>query len=76
MKAAALLALSLLGADALAASKDRVTRILVDKSDRQLHVFAGDRKIAYTYGCIALSNEDMQRLWGQVCVPMPIEIVP
>jgi murein L,D-transpeptidase YafK len=31
----------------------------------------------YTYGCIALSNEDMQRLWDQVAsVPIPIEIVP
>jgi murein L,D-transpeptidase YafK len=31
----------------------------------------------YTYGCIALSNEDMQRLWEQVTVvPIPIDIVP
>lgn len=30
----------------------------------------------YTYGCIALFNSDMQRLWDQVRVPIPIEIVP
>lgn len=30
----------------------------------------------YTYGCIALSNRDMQRFWDQVQVPTPIEIVP
>ncbi|QYF93481.1 L,D-transpeptidase family protein [Massilia sp. PAMC28688] len=30
----------------------------------------------YTYGCIALSNADMQRFWDQVSVPIPIDIVP
>ena len=30
----------------------------------------------WTYGCIALYNEDMQKLWDQVGVPTPIEIVP
>lgn len=30
----------------------------------------------YTYGCIALYNEDMQLLWDQVRTPIPIEIVP
>lgn len=30
----------------------------------------------YTYGCIALSNRDMQRFWDQIEVPTPIEIVP
>lgn len=30
----------------------------------------------WTYGCIALSNEDMQRLWDQVATPIPIDIVP
>ena len=28
----------------------------------------------WTYGCIALSNEDMQALWDMVRVPTPIEI--
>lgn len=146
------------------ASGPRATRVLVDKSDRLMHVFAGDRKIAtysiglgtspvghkeregdrrtpegrytldfkkrdstffraihisypnradrararkagvspggdimvhgesnderqrelirqhhsrdHTYGCIALSNRDMQRFWDQIDVPTPIEIVP
>ena len=30
----------------------------------------------WTYGCIALYNEDMQKVWDQVGVPTPIEIVP
>lgn len=30
----------------------------------------------YTYGCIALSNTDMERFWKQISVPTPIEIVP
>ena len=30
----------------------------------------------WTYGCIALSNADMQSLWAMVSVPVPIEIVP
>ncbi len=30
----------------------------------------------WTDGCIALSNEDMQRVWDLVRVPTPIEIVP
>lgn len=47
MKAIIIIALcSLLGANALAAAKDRATRVHVDKSDRLLHVFAGQRKIA------------------------------
>lgn len=165
MKAIVLLVLPLLAADACAAARERATRVLVDKSDRLMHVYAGERKIAtysvglgtspvghkvqegdrrtpegryrldfkkadsiffksihisypnaadrarakqlgvrpggdimihgesnnaaqreairnlpsrdYTYGCIALSNADMQRLWDQVVsVPIPIEIVP
>lgn len=155
---------SLLVANAQGAAGDRATRVHVDKSDRLLHVYAGERKIAtysiglggaplghkqqegdrrtpegrytldfkkrdssffraihisypnardraaasklglrpggdimihgesnnafqreairrlpyrdYTYGCIALSNADMQRLWDQVRVPIPIDIVP
>lgn len=30
----------------------------------------------WTNGCIALSNEDMQRVWDLVQVPVPIEITP
>ena len=30
----------------------------------------------WTYGCIWLPDADMQRLWDQVSVPIPIEIVP
>lgn len=30
----------------------------------------------WTDGCIALSNEDMQRVWDLVRVPTPVEIVP
>ena len=30
----------------------------------------------WTDGCIALSNEDMQRVWGLVQVPTAIEIAP
>ncbi len=30
----------------------------------------------WTYGCISMSNEDMQRLWAVVAVPIPIQIVP
>ena len=30
----------------------------------------------YTYGCIALSNRDMERFWDQISVPTPIEIAP
>lgn len=164
MKAIIVIVCSLLSAGAVAAAKERATRVYVDKSDRLLHVFAGKKKIAmysiglgtsplghkqqegdrrtpegkytldfkkrdstffraihisypnaadrvrakklgvspggdimihgesnnpvqrqairllayrdYTYGCIALSNADMQRLWEQVPVPIPIDIVP
>lgn len=158
------IALMSLALSSTPAAGARATRVLVDKSDRMMHVFAGDRKIAtysiglgtspvgrkeregdrrtpegvytfdfkkrdstffkavhvsypnaadrararklgvspggdimvhgesnnerqrelirllpyrdYTYGCIALSNADMQRFWDQVQVPMKIEIVP
>lgn len=163
MKPCALIVMLLLAGPAEAGTP-RATRVLVDKSDRLMHVYAGDRKIAtysiglgtspvghkeregdrrtpegrytldfkkrdssffraihisypnagdrararqagvspggdimvhgesnnehqrelirllpsrdYTYGCIALSNQDMQRFWDQIEVPTPIEIVP
>ena len=34
------------------------------------------QKFDWTDGCIALTNEDMQRVWTLVQVPTPIEIVP
>lgn len=30
----------------------------------------------WTYGCISMKNEDMQRLWDMVAVPTPIHIRP
>ena len=30
----------------------------------------------WTYGCISMKNDDMQRLWNMVSVPIPIEISP
>ena len=30
----------------------------------------------WTYGCISMKNEDLQRLWGLVSVPTPIHIQP
>ena len=164
MKILTVLLISLFAVGPAQAAKQRATRILVDKSERLLHVYAGKREIAtysvglgtsplghkqqegdrrtpegrytldfkkrdstffraihinypnaidrarskklgvspggdimihgesnnlgqraairllpsrdYTYGCIALSNEDMQKLWDQVDVPIPIDIVP
>ena len=34
------------------------------------------QRLDWTDGCIALSNEDMQRVWDLVQVPTPIEIAP
>ncbi len=30
----------------------------------------------WTYGCISMKNDDMQRLWNMVSVPIPIQILP
>ncbi len=30
----------------------------------------------WTYGCISMKNDDMQRLWNSVSVPIPIHILP
>jgi hypothetical protein len=30
----------------------------------------------WTYGCISMKNEDLQRLWAMVPIPTPIHIRP
>jgi murein L,D-transpeptidase YafK len=69
-------------ADRLAAKQRGVS----PGGDIMIHGEANDPSVAkairlspyrdWTYGCIALSNRDMQRLWNLVSVPTPIEIVP
>lgn len=69
-------------ADRLYAKKRGVSPggdIMIHGEANDLSVREAIRRSPYrdwTYGCISLSNADMQALWDQVSVPTPIEIVP
>ena len=70
-----------------AADKANARRLGVSPGgDIMIHGQANDPKVRvaidrfaspdWTYGCISMKNEDLQRLWGLVSVPTPIHIQP